>query len=704
MKKIFMGLLFTGLMFLVACNKDEQEDINKQPEDPTIDKILVIGNSFSNDALTYFYDIVKDNEIRPNLILGHLDIGGSSLETHRVNALTDYSNYNYQKTVDGEKTIIPLQTMKQVLQDEAWDIVTIQQVSGKSGVMNTYNPHLNDLVEYIEKYALNEDVKVGFHMTWAYQNDSTHEDFVNYNKDQTLMYESIVYVMENLIDQHEDIEYIIPVGTAIQNLRTSFIGDTLTRDGYHLNKLGQYTAGLAWVKYLFEVDLDTLTLEEDDITADEWGAAKEAVNNMALIPFEITESVLYPKPDTSKEVRYMDKLNLLAIGNSFTADSFVYMQQMLNDIGVEEFKIAYLYIGGTSLAEHGSNLRNDSANYEYREWTNTDYKVSPSYKASTALKSEMWDVIVIQQVSGQSGISQSYDPHLKELIYEINKVNVNPDSKIAFHMTWAYAKDSDHWNFPNYGNDQDNMYHKITEAVQSKVLPNQDIDFLIPSGTAIQNVRETKVGDNLTRDGYHLNGMGQYIAGMMWVKSITNIDITLIDYAPVGLNINTYINEIKQAINDAYDTPFKTTEQTGIWPEPEPEPEIPIDDMTLVEFDYAIGFWLENATKLSVGGSDPSALHYKYVGVSPISKEELPVGSVIKLEEGYQIRIIYFTKSGETYIVSSRTDNINSSELLIDENVWGSNEYIGFNISQIGTPVITNRVDEVASKLTLYKP
>ncbi|MDD2574985.1 MAG: DUF4886 domain-containing protein, partial [Acholeplasmataceae bacterium] len=146
MKKIFTGLLLTGLIFLVACKKDPQEDINKQAEDPAIDKILVIGNSFSNDALTYFYDIVKDNEIKPNLILGHLDIGGSSLETHRVNALTDYSNYNYQKTVDGEKTIIPLQSMKQVLQDEAWDIVTIQQVSGKSGVMNTYNPHLNDLV------------------------------------------------------------------------------------------------------------------------------------------------------------------------------------------------------------------------------------------------------------------------------------------------------------------------------------------------------------------------------------------------------------------------------------------------------------------------------------------------------------------------------------------------------------------------------
>ncbi|NLB84565.1 MAG: DUF4886 domain-containing protein, partial [Acholeplasmataceae bacterium] len=665
MKKIAILLLSLGLLFLSACSNDEnRETINKQFEDPKIDKILVIGNSFSNDALTYFYDIVSDNEIEPNLILGHIDIGGSSLETHRINALTDYKDFSYQKTTSSGKETLLFYTMKQILQDEAWDIVTIQQVSGKSGVLNTYNPHFNDLVNFIKKYALNKDVKIGFHMTWAYQETSGHQDFVNYSNNQVLMYESIVYVMENLIAKKSEINYIIPSGTVIQNLRNSLIGDNLTRDGYHLNQFGQYAVGIAWIKYLFEVDLESLKIFDNKVTEEEFGAIKEAVENMMIKPFEVTESTLYPAPDLSKEVRYMNKLNLLAIGNSFTADSFVYLADMLKDIGVEEFKIAYLYIGGTSLAQHGNNLRNDSSDYEYREWTNNGNKVLPSYKASRALKEEMWDIVVIQQVSGSSGVETSYVPHLKELIYEIRKVNPNPNTKIAFHMTWAYAKDSDHWEFPNYNNNQATMYDKITKAVQSQVVPNEDIDFLIPSGTAIQNVRETKVGDKLTRDGYHLNGMGQYIAGMMWVKAITNINLDLLNYVPVGLSIRNYLNEIKQAVNDAYETPFEVSEQSGVITKPDPEPDLPIDDMEKVAFDYALGFWLENATKLSVPTEgNPNALHNKYVGVSPISKNDLPIGSVINLGDGYQIRIIYFTKTGDTYKVVKRTDTFDNSKL-----------------------------------------
>ncbi len=36
-------------------------------------------------------------------------------------------------------------------------------------------------------------------------------------------------------------------GTAIQNLRTSYMGDTLTRDGYHLEvNTGRYTVSMTW--------------------------------------------------------------------------------------------------------------------------------------------------------------------------------------------------------------------------------------------------------------------------------------------------------------------------------------------------------------------------------------------------------------------------------------------------------------------------
>lgn len=41
---------------------------------------------------------------------------------------------------------------------------------------------------------------------------------------------------------------IIPTGTAIQNARTSFVGDHMNRDGYHLDlKIGRYTAALYMV-------------------------------------------------------------------------------------------------------------------------------------------------------------------------------------------------------------------------------------------------------------------------------------------------------------------------------------------------------------------------------------------------------------------------------------------------------------------------
>ena len=65
-------------------------------------------------------------------------------------------------------------------------------------------------------------------MTWAYQADSTHSGFNNYGKDQMTMYNAIVNAAQTKIVTNDNIEIIIPVGTAVQNVRTSYIGDTLT--------------------------------------------------------------------------------------------------------------------------------------------------------------------------------------------------------------------------------------------------------------------------------------------------------------------------------------------------------------------------------------------------------------------------------------------------------------------------------------------
>ena len=91
----------------------------------------------------------------------------------------------------------------------------------------------------------NEDTKYLLHQTWAYSENSTHSGFVNYDNNQIKMYESIVDAYDQASDLISAYD-VVPSGTAIQNARTSYIGDNFNRDGYHLNELGKYTAASTW--------------------------------------------------------------------------------------------------------------------------------------------------------------------------------------------------------------------------------------------------------------------------------------------------------------------------------------------------------------------------------------------------------------------------------------------------------------------------
>ena len=53
---------------------------------------------------------------------------------------------------------------------EIWDVVTIQQVSGKSPYYETYQPYLNKIVEYVRLCV--PKAKIAIHQTWAYEQDS----------------------------------------------------------------------------------------------------------------------------------------------------------------------------------------------------------------------------------------------------------------------------------------------------------------------------------------------------------------------------------------------------------------------------------------------------------------------------------------------------------------------------------------------------
>jgi hypothetical protein len=261
-------------------------------------KILAIGNSFSEDGLRYVYQIAKDAGVE-KVVLGNLYVGGCSLATHWANAKTNAPKYNYQKNTDGTWTSRMNSTMEYGIQDENWDMISIQQVSSLSGLPATYNSDLDNLIVYVNSKKTNPDATLVWHMTWAYQANSTHSGFATYDKNQMTMYQAIVSTVSNRIAGDSVFSGIIPSGTAIQNMRTSYIGDTLTRDGYHMSlNLGRYIASMTWVKALTGASIDNVSWVPNarEIPETLLPVIKEAVNNAVQNPFSVTQSSYTNRP------------------------------------------------------------------------------------------------------------------------------------------------------------------------------------------------------------------------------------------------------------------------------------------------------------------------------------------------------------------------------------------------------------------------
>ena len=263
-------------------------------------KILAIGNSFSMDAMrNYLYDVLKSADY-DQVILGNLHIGGCSLDMHWNYITSNSSVYQFQKNDDDGKWVHNEQYCAiDALREENWDIITVQQVSGSAGMPGTYG-NLQNIVNWVEENKTNPEAKILWHMTWAYQQDSTHESFPNYNNDQMTMYNAIVDTVQNNVLPVDGIDGIIPAGTAIQNLRQTSIGDTLTADGYHLNDLhGDYTASLTWYAAITGESLDLVDFVPAAVANDAFNV-KRAVGRAIINPYEVSnmdETVLIAGSD-----------------------------------------------------------------------------------------------------------------------------------------------------------------------------------------------------------------------------------------------------------------------------------------------------------------------------------------------------------------------------------------------------------------------
>ena len=399
-------------------------------------------------------------------------------------------------------------------------------------------------------------------------------------------------------------------------------------------------------------------------------------------------------------------LKVLAVGNSFSVDAMEYLWGICNDGGIENIVLGNLYIGGCSLDTHWSKISSNANAYKYYKNTSGKWTSTDDTALYDALVDEDWDIITVQQASQNSGKPETYSK-LNSILNYLRVNCTNENAEFYWHMTWAYQSDSTHSGFAGYNSDQNTMYQAIINATQTQIATKEAIAGIIPSGTAIQNLRTSYLGDKLTRDGYHLNYTdGRYTAALTWFAYLTGGSVEKISWVPESnQSVRDNLAPIREAVTNALATPYSVTNSTHLV-KPEKTDADRLRDLgldpseyKLLEFDYTVCAYWNSSTDASLKKTASNSQYY--IAIEKLTKEMLPEGAVIIIDEGYQYRPDgWLDENGKK--PESRPGNVSSTITLITASWWSNFALRGINFSYIGAKTVMSAADIV--HIRIYVP
>ena len=218
-------------------------------------------------------------------------IEGASLEDHVKNITDNQAVYQYNRiAVDGSLNTQSGQSLKSVIKSENWDYIAFEESLALAGRQEGYQTNLPQLVELVNSWATNPDVKYLLHQPWAYAKSAVEDGFANYGRDQLKMYNAIV---EAVWAAKESVQAdVVPSGTAIQNGRTSYIGEEMLQDASHLNaNTAKFAAACTWFEALF--GQNEVSYSPDNLINYDAKLAKAAAHNAIVDSRTVTELVEY---------------------------------------------------------------------------------------------------------------------------------------------------------------------------------------------------------------------------------------------------------------------------------------------------------------------------------------------------------------------------------------------------------------------------
>jgi len=387
-----------------------------------------------------------------------------------------------------------------------------------------------------------------------------------------------------------------------------------------------------------------------------------------------------------------NKLKILAIGNSFSDDALWLLPDILKDLGILDFRVSNLFIGGCSIDTHLSNIKTQAPNYEFRTNIGNGWETTASTNAIDGILADDWDYITFQQASGYSGLPSTYSG-LTELVNLVEALK--PQAKLVWHMTWAYQQDTTHGNFADYGNDQTTMYNAIVNTAQEKVIPNLDFNFIVPNGTAIQNARTSWLGDTLTRDGYHLSyDIGRYIAGLSYAYTMTGYDISKIQYVPSGLNSGIK-NICVESVLNAVKVPFRVKASSHT---------LNTDFVEVSNYGWTeLACWNSNDPYSYTAPITGYHNSNQFICTKQFDKNTLPVGSIIEIDSNWQYRPDGWIGQ-EVTSAELRPGFTNISRVFVTDAWWGAFDKRAFNIAKQDLSVLTGIENTAKSAFRIFIP
>ncbi|MDP2425596.1 MAG: DUF4886 domain-containing protein [Candidatus Izemoplasmatales bacterium] len=643
-------------------------------------KVLAIGNSFSEDAMEYLYKIAQDAGIT-NVILGNLFIGGASLITHVTSVQNNSSNYIYYKNTADQWVARPNSSLMYGLLDEDWDIITIQQVSGSSGRVETYNFYLEDLIAIVQGNKTNPDARIVWNMTWAYQQNSTHGDFVHYNSNQITMYEAIVASVKSRITNHVSIQHVIPAGTAIQNLRTSYYGDTLTRDGYHLtNVVGRYTASLMWFASITGLDIQSIEYAPNGINAQDLLAIKEAVENALLHPYLVTPSTFIEKEVEEPEPTPVNP----TIGVNL---------QPVYQLGFWNSNNSHLLIGGDPISKNfvSTVTRYSKADipngtiiiiepgYQYRAnfWTNLEGETLG--RRTDNITNSM--IVVDDAWWG----TQQYVAFNLSVVGTPDITDRHPEVTSKFRIMLPFS--TLQINFQSGFYNSTGSHNQITGDAISGNFISPDKRYSrtdIPVGTiiTIQEGYQYRVNFWMNLDGAFT---GNTRTANLTTSRVVVDDAWWGEQQYVSFNISQVGTPNIASQVELVASKF----------------QVLLPNSRMVPLEFILGFYNSTGSHNIVTGD---AISKNFVAVNQrFSKEELPIGSIIIIQPDYRYRVNFWKSLEGGFSGNVRSENLTIYLIVVDEAWWGEQSYVSFNVSPVSGGDLTDRVDEVSSKFIIIR-